>query len=84
MAQQAALKMEKEAMADGSVHPKIARVTGWLVLKLDIFVLSSVCLFVLFVWDFSSHNFSLIWRRHHYRRRAANSDLCSALMAIEQ
>ena len=29
-------------------------------------------------------NFSLIWRRHHCRCRAANFDLCSALMAIEQ
>ena len=29
-------------------------------------------------------NFSLIWRRHHCRRRAANFALCSALMAIEQ
>ena len=29
-------------------------------------------------------NFSLIWRRHHCRLRAANFDLCSALMAIEQ
>ena len=29
-------------------------------------------------------NFSLIWRRHHYRWRAENVDLCSALMAIEQ
>ena len=29
-------------------------------------------------------NFSLILRRHHYRRRAANFDLCSALMTIEQ
>ena len=29
-------------------------------------------------------NFSLIRRRHHYRRRAANFDLCSALMVIEQ
>ena len=28
-------------------------------------------------------NFSLIWRRYHYRWRAANFDLCSALMAIE-
>ena len=27
---------------------------------------------------------SLIWRRHHDRRRASNVDLCSALMAIEQ
>ena len=29
-------------------------------------------------------NFSLIWRRHHCRWRAAIFDLCSALMAIEQ
>ena len=28
-------------------------------------------------------NFSLIWSRHHCRGRAANFDLCSALMAIE-
>ena len=28
---------------------------------------------------FPLENFSLIWRRHHYRRRAANFDLCSAL-----
>ena len=29
-------------------------------------------------------NFSLIWRRHHYRWRTANFDLCSALIASEQ
>ena len=29
-------------------------------------------------------NFSLIWRRHHYRWKAANFDLRSALTAIEQ
>ena len=29
-------------------------------------------------------NFSLTWRRHLCRWRAANFDLCSALMAIEQ
>ena len=29
-------------------------------------------------------NFSVIWRRHHCRWRAANFDLCSALMTIEQ
>ena len=28
-------------------------------------------------------NFSLIWGRHHYRWRAANFELYSALMAIE-
>ena len=29
-------------------------------------------------------NFSLIWKRHHCRRRTANFDLCSALMGIGQ
>ena len=29
-------------------------------------------------------NFSLIWRRHHCRKGAANFELCSVLMAIEQ
>ena len=29
-------------------------------------------------------NVSHIWRPHHYRWRAANFDLCSARMAIEQ
>jgi hypothetical protein len=29
-------------------------------------------------------NFSLIWRRHHCRWRAANFGLCSALRAFEQ
>ena len=29
-------------------------------------------------------NFSLKWRRHHYRWRDANFELCSAFMAIEQ
>jgi hypothetical protein len=29
-------------------------------------------------------NFSLIWRRHHCRWRAANLSLCSALRAFEQ
>ena len=32
----------------------------------------------------SLENFSHIWRRHHYRWRAANFYLCLALMAIEQ
>ena len=42
---------------------------------------------ILFAWfEFivPLENFSLIWRRHHYRWRAANFDLCSELMAIEQ
>ena len=29
-------------------------------------------------------NFSLIWRRYHYRWRAANFDVCLELMNIEQ
>ena len=42
-----------------------------------------ICLFVcLFFVPFK--NFSLKWRRHHCRWRAANFDQCSALMAIEQ
>ena len=32
----------------------------------------------------SLENFSLVWRRHHCWWRAANFDLCSALLAIEQ
>ena len=45
------------------------------------------CVAVLFVCLFRVYrpfeNFSLIWRRHHYRWRAANCDLCSALTAID-
>ena len=40
-----------------------------------------VCLFGIFV---PLENFSLIWRRHLYRWRASNLDLCLALMAMEQ
>ena len=43
-----------------------------------------VCLFVCLGFIIPLENFSLIWRRHHYRWRAANFDLCSTLMAIEQ
>ena len=41
-----------------------------------------VSVFFVCLWYFN--NFSLIWRRHHYRSRAANFYLCSSLMAIEQ
>ena len=41
-----------------------------------------ICLFVLIFVQLE--NFTLIWRHHHYRWRAANYDLCSALMAVEQ
>ena len=42
------------------------------------------CLFVCLGLYVPLENFSLIWRRHHCRWRAANFDLCSTLMAIEQ
>ena len=37
------------------------------------------CLFVCFGFIVPLENVSLIWRRHHYRRRAANFDLWSEL-----
>ena len=43
-----------------------------------------VLLFVCVGFFVSLENFSLIWRRHHCRWRAANVDLCSAPMAIKQ
>ena len=57
------------------------------VLKLFMIVLQLFlfdCLFVCLGSIVPVENFSLIWRSHHYRWRAANFDLCSALMAIEQ
>ena len=44
-----------------------------------------MCLFVCF-WGciVQLDNFSLIWRRHHFRWKTTNVDLCSAHMAIEQ
>ena len=41
----------------------------------------SFCLFGVFV---PPENSPFIWRRHHYRWRAAQFDLCAALMTIEQ
>ena len=43
----------------------------------------------MFIWFFFRFyvpllNFSLIWRRRHYERKAANFNLYSALMVIEQ
>ena len=43
-----------------------------------------VCFFVCLWFFVQSENFSLIWRRHNYWWKAANFDLCSALIAIEQ
>ena len=40
-----------------------------------------LCLFEVLV---PPENSSFIWRRHHYRWRTAQFDLCAALMAIEQ
>ena len=45
-----------------------------------IFAIYFVCLWFFFPLE----NFSLIWRLHHCQWRAANFDLCSALMANEQ
>ena len=46
-----------------------------------------LCLFVWSLWVkifIPLYNFSLIWKRNHYRWRAANFDLISALMAIDK
>ena len=48
-------------------------------MSLKLFVCLFVCLFVV-----PLQNFSLIWRRHHYRWRAANFELCSAIMVFKQ
>ena len=50
-------------------------------------LLSRVLVRILFVclgFIVPLENFSLTWRRHHCRWRAANFDLCSAPMPIEQ
>ena len=47
-------------------------------------ILSGHYLFVCLEFFLPLENFSLIWRRHHCRWRAANFNLCLALMAIEQ
>ena len=44
----------------------------------------SFCLLICLWFIVPLENFSLIWRRHHCRWRAANFDLCSALIAVEQ
>ena len=49
-----------------------------------LFFENSKCLFRLFGFFRSTREFLYIWRRHHYWWRAANFDLCSAPMAIEQ
>ena len=43
-----------------------------------------LCLFVCLEFFVPLENFSLIWRRHLCLWRAANCDLCSALMVIQQ
>ena len=45
-------------------------------------LLSLTWLFVSLWFFVPLENFSLIWKRHNCRWRAANLDLCSALMAI--
>ena len=59
--------------------------TNWFYLISNISTLTAIfCLFVCLELTVPLENFLLIWRRHHCRWRAANFDLCSALMAIEQ
>ena len=48
------------------------------------FFVFDLCLFVCLEFIVPLENFSLIWRRHLCRWRAANFNLCSAVMAIEQ
>ena len=47
-------------------------------------ILILLYLFVCLEFFVPLENFSLIWRRYHCRWRAANFDLCSALMVIDQ
>ena len=59
---------------------KTPQISYWSTYALVLFV-------VLFVWlgfNVPLENFSLIWRRHHYRCTASIFDLYSAPMAIEQ
>ena len=42
------------------------------------------CLFVCLWLIVPLKNFSLIWRRHHYRWKAENFDLCQVIIAIKQ
>ena len=49
-----------------------------------ILITSADFLFVCVEFIVPLENFSLTWRRHHCRWRAANFDLCSVLMAMEQ
>ena len=46
--------------------------------------LYNLCSFVCLEFIVPLENFSLIWRRHHYRWVATKFDLCSVLMAIKQ
>ena len=55
----------------------------WLIIFIDFGHLTVRC-FCLFGVYRPTQNFSLIWRRNYDWWRAANFDLCSALMAIEQ
>ena len=48
------------------------------------FMYMFVCMFVCLEFFIPFENCSLIWRHHHYPWRAANFDLCSVLIAIEQ
>ena len=65
----------------------VKRMFGTVKLKLtaaNVFVCFFGLLVGLFEFFGPLENFSSIWRRHHCRWRAANFDLCSVLMVIEQ
>ena len=68
-------------MINGWISKRVLlRLSEWLVSEF----FYKICFFVCLELIVPLENFSLIWRRHHCRWRAANFDLCSALMAIEQ
>ena len=73
-------------LSDSSVESKRNQdVLGVNSMALSLFRVSIiVAKFVCLEFFVPLENFSLILRSHHYRRRAVNFDLCSALMATEQ
>ena len=54
------------------------------ILNVYIMLIFAKSLFVFLGVFVPLENFLLLWSCHHYRWRAANFDLCSAIMAIEQ
>ena len=65
---------------EGNIFKKWNCIIDVLITLNFIMIYLFVCLWVFVPFE----SFSLIWRRHNCRWRAANFYLCSALMAIEQ